>query len=147
MVVPAEGQPRITQRLAHFLEALAEGEPAAGIARAHVGQQIGAVDRLDAEQLGDFQRAGRIAFQKVETEMAGRHGQPVAVEIGAQGVEARVIEGGIHGAIAFDMGVSGFGEERIDIGEGLEIAGAVKLETEFGHGSFLLFRTCGAGPP
>ncbi|MNL52835.1 hypothetical protein D3C87_1760390 [compost metagenome] len=74
--------------------------------------------------------------------MAGWHGQPVGVEFGAQTFQTSFIQRGIHRAITFDMFITRRRKLFQNVGKRLEIAGAVKLETEFCH--YLLHRDVGA---
>ncbi len=110
VIVPAELIARVLERLAHFLQALAEGEPAGAVGRALVGGQMRRIDRIHAEHLGNVQRLLDFAVEEIGAEVAGRHHEAVLVEIGAQAFQTGIVKIGIDAAEAFDFRIAGLAE-------------------------------------
>ena len=133
MIVPAEIEAGIEEGLAGLLQPCAKIEPALDAGRTKLGNDIGAIDGFHAERPGNGHCLLRVLFEQVEAEMAGRHGQAVAVEIGLERIQRRLVEIAVNTAEPFDFGVAGPGKRREHVGKRRIVAGAVKLEAELGH--------------
>jgi len=125
MIVPAETIALGAHLGADSLEPGGKSLPAGPVGGTQVLDQMRAIDGLDAERPGLGEDAVEIGLQRVDGEMARRHGEAMGIHDGAEA--GRVL---IDAAEAFHLCAAGFGEHRQDIRPWLKIASAVELKRE-----------------
>ena len=96
-----------------------------------LGGEVGDVDRLDAEGLGDVEGAGGVVLDHVEAEVAGGHGEAAVAEMLLELRDLGLV--GVEGAVALDRGVAEALQHLQRVGEGREVPRAVELVGEVGH--------------